>query len=273
MSAIVTETLLEQTAVARRRANWRRLGDRLLLAFLILAAWELVVDVGWVRPFMASRPLLIAADLGQLFGSGYIFPHLAATIYAAGIGLAIGAVLGMLTGFVAALQPRVSDAIQPILVAFNSMPRIAVAPLFIVWFGYGVSSKVALAALVVYFVVFFNTFSGIRSIDPILLNSIRIMGGSRRHVLRFVSVPYTLAWVFPAMNTSISLALVAAVIGEFVGAQRGIGWIMVQASSTMDTTRLFSAMIVLSVIGTLLFLGVTWIEERALRWRPHREVQ
>ena len=271
--ALDTKALLEKTLADRRRAGRRRMIDRLVLVVILLAIWEAVVDIGWIKPFMISRPWLIARDLYVLFSTGYIFPHLAATIYEAAMGLIIGTVLGMLTGFVAALFPRVSDAIQPILVAFNSMPRVAVAPLFIVWFGFDYSSKIALAAMVVYFVVFFNTFSGMQSIDPVLQNSVRVMGGSRLRVLQYVSIPYTLAWIFAAMNTSISLALVAAVIGEFVGATQGVGWIMVQASSTMNTTRLFSAMIVLSVVGTLLFFASSRLEAVVLGWRPKREVQ
>jgi NitT/TauT family transport system permease protein len=271
--SIDTKALLEQTMIDRRRAGWRRLSDRLLLTIVLLGIWEAVVDIGWIRPFFISRPWLIAKDLYQLFITGYIFPHLAATIYEAAVGLVIGTVLGMLTGFLAALFPRLSDAIQPILVAFNSMPRVAVAPLFIVWFGFDYTSKIALAAMVVYFVVFFNTFSGMQSIDPVLQNSIRVMGGSKLRVLQYVSVPHTLAWIFPAMNTSISLALVAAVIGEFVGATQGMGWLMVQASSTMNTTRLFSAMIVLAVVGTVLFFLVSRLEDYVLRWRPRRETQ
>ncbi|HEY4202766.1 MAG TPA: ABC transporter permease [Devosiaceae bacterium] len=268
-----TKALLDKTLSDRRRAGWLRLIDRLILVAVLLAIWEVVVDIGWVAPFMVSRPWLIARDLYQMFSTGYIFPHLFATIYEAAVGLIIGTILGMLTGFLAALFPRLSDAIQPILVAFNSMPRVAVAPLFIVWFGFDYTSKIALAAMVVYFVVFFNTFSGMRSIDPVLQNSVRVMGASRFRVLQYVSVPHTLAWIFAAMNTSISLALVAAVIGEFVGATQGMGWIMVQASSTMNTTRLFSAMIILSVIGTVLFFATSRLEAAVLGWRPSREVQ
>jgi NitT/TauT family transport system permease protein len=125
-----------------------------------------------------------------------------------------------------------------------------------------------LTALVVFFVTFFNTFSGVRSVDPVLVNSIRTMGGSSRDVLLMVILPVTLAWVFAALKTSISLALVSAVVGEFVGAMSGIGWIMVQASGVLNTTRLFSTMIILAVVGALLYTALRWLEDHTLRWRP-----
>jgi NitT/TauT family transport system permease protein len=151
------------------------------------------------------------------------------------------------------------------------MPRVAIAPLFIIWFGFGPSSKIALAALVVYFAVFFNTFSGMRSVEPVLMNSVRIMGASKIQVLWLVSLPHTMAWVFAAMNTSISFALIGAVVGEFVGSTAGIGWIMVQATGTLDTTRLFSTMIILACVGAALFAILSKVESWVLRWRPRQE--
>ena len=258
----------EQLAAERRRVGIQRLIDRVLLTGAVLLVWEAVVRVGIMHPFFISQPSRILADLGGMILSGYIFPHLALTLYEALVGLALGTLLGMALGFLAAISPRLADALQPLLVAFNSMPRIAIAPLFIIWFGFGPESKIGLTALVVFFVTFFNTFAGVRSVDPVLVNSIRAMGGSSGHVLRMVLLPVTLAWVFAALKTSISLALVSAVVGEFVGSMAGIGWIMVQASGVLNTTRLFSTMIVLAVVGALLFTAVRWLEDRMLRWRP-----
>lgn len=130
------------------------------------------------------------------------------------------------------------------------------------------TSKIALATLVVYFAVFFNTYSGMRSVDPVLVNSVRVMGASKLRVLWLVNLPVTLAWVFAAMKTAISNALIGAVVGEFVGSVAGIGWIMVQAAGLNDTTRLFSTIIILAVFGAVLFILVRWAEDYFLRWRP-----
>jgi NitT/TauT family transport system permease protein len=266
------QEVLREVAAQRRRAGLQRLIDRILLTGAVLLLWELIVLIGWLHPFFISQPSRIVSDLSSMILSGYIFPHLVLTLYEALAGLALGTLLGMALGFLAALSPRLADALQPLLVAFNSMPRIAIAPLFIIWFGFGAESKIALTAMVVFFVTFFNTFAGVRSVDPVLVNSIRAMGGSPGHVVRMVLLPVTLAWVFAALKTSISLALVSAVVTEFVGSMAGIGWIMVQASGSLNTTRLFSTMIVLAIVGALFFGAVRWVEDHALRWRPDAQL-
>jgi NitT/TauT family transport system permease protein len=264
--------LLAQAAVKRQKEARRRTIDRVVLAIVLLGLWELVVYLDWIHPFFLSRPSLIAVDLWKMISTGYIFKHFAITMYEALAGLALGSIFGIATGCSAAMSGRVADALQPLIVAFNSMPRVAIAPLFIIWFGFGAESKIALAALVVYFVVFFNTFSGMRSVDPVLMNSVRVMGASKSQVLWLVSLPHTMAWVFAAMKTAISQALVGAVVGEFIGSTAGIGWIMVQATGTLDTTRLFATMIVLAVVGAALFELLRFTEERVLRWRPKHEM-
>ena len=261
-----------QLGAARRRAGLQRLMDRVLLTAAVLLLWEAVVRFGFVHPFFISQPSRIVGDLFAMIATGMVFPHLALTLAEALAGLALGTLLGMALGFLAAVSPRLADALQPLLVAFNSMPRIAIAPLFIIWFGFGPESKIGLTAMVVFFVTFFNTFAGVRSVDPVLVNSIRAMGGSRGDVLRMVLLPVTLAWVFAALKTSISLALVSAVVGEFVGSMAGMGWIMVQASGVLNTTRLFSTMIILAVVGALMFTAVRWLEDRMLRWHPNAQL-
>ncbi|MCL5960929.1 MAG: ABC transporter permease [Chloroflexi bacterium] len=259
--------LLRQLAAERRRLGFQRIIDRVALTLVLLLIWEGIVQIGWVHPFFISQPSRILGDLWVMVSTGYIFPHLAISMYETLMGLALGLVLGMAAGLGAAISRRVGDAIEPLLVAFNSMPRIAIAPLFIIWFGFGTESKIALGTMVVFFIIFFNAFAGVRSVDPVLVNSIRTMGGNGFHVLRMVILPTTLAWVFAAMKTSISMALVSAVVGEFVGSTAGVGWIMVQASGVNNTTRLFSTMIVLAIVGGLLFVAIRWAEDRMLNWR------
>jgi len=265
-------SLLRQVRAERRRESVRRLVDRVVLVSVLLGAWELVVRVGWVHTFFVSQPTRVIGDLYAVFATGYVLPHLGITLLEALSGLVIGTLGGMAVGFGAAISVRLSDALQPILVAFNSMPRIAIAPLFIIWLGFGPESKIALAVMVVFFVVFFNTFAGVRSVDPVLVNSIKAMGGSHLDVLRMVIVPFTVVWVFAALKTGISMALISAVVGEFVGATAGVGWIMVQANGVLNTTRLFSMMTLLAIVGALLFSAVRWLEDRALRWRPSAQL-
>jgi NitT/TauT family transport system permease protein len=265
------QELLSKLAAERRRISRQTLIDRIAVMVVLLAIWEGIVRVGWVHPFFISQPSRIFVDLGKLIFTGYIFWHLAITLYETLAGLLLGLVLGMATGLLAAISRRVGDAIEPILVAFNSMPRIAIAPLFLIWFGFGPESKIALGAMVVFFIIFFNVFSGVRSVEPALVNSIRTMGGTNRDVTRLVILPTTYAWVFAAMKTSISMALVSAVVGEFVGSMAGVGWIMTQASGVNNTTRLFSTMIILALVGAILFDIVRRVEDRMLSWRASAE--
>lgn len=267
--AAAEDAALVRTAEAlRRRAAWHRRLDRLWLYALLLAVWEGVVRAGWIEPFLISSPSLIVMDGLELYASPEIYHAFLITIYEALAGLALGALLGISTGFLSALSSRVADALEPLIVAMNSMPRVAIAPMFIIWFGFGPASKIALAALVVYFTMFFNTFAGMRSVEPVLLHSMQVMGASKARALWLVSLPSTMAWVFAGMKTSISMALVGAVVGEFVGATTGLGYLMVQASGTLDTTRLFSLMILLAVVGAGLFELLRRVEEFVLRWRP-----
>jgi len=263
--------LLARAAASAKRAARQRLIDRILLTVLLLGIWQGVVAVGWIHPFFISQPTKVIADIWTMVSTGYIFRHFLITLWEALAGFVAGSVLGIGLGFAAALSPRLADALQPLIVAFDSMPRVAIAPLFIIWLGFGMSSKVMLAMLVVFFPIFFNTFSGMRAVDPVLVSSVRVMGGSKFMVLWLVNLPSTMAWVFAAMKTAISAALIGAVVGEFVGSTAGIGWIMVQAAGTNDTTRLFSTMAVLSLVGSALFIGVRWAEDRVLKWRPRTE--
>ncbi len=265
------QELLNKLAAERRRISRQTIVDRILVIAVLLGIWEGVVQVGWIHPFFISQPSRIFADLQKLILTGYIFPHLGITLYETLVGLLLGLVFGMATGLFSAISRRVGDAIEPILVAFNSMPRIAIAPLFLIWFGFGVESKIALTAMVVFFIIFFNVFSGVRAVEPALVNSIRTMGGTNHDVVRLVILPTTYAWVFAAMKTSISMALISAVVGEFVGATAGVGWVMTQASGVNNTTRLFSTMIILAIVGALLFEVVRQFEERILNWRVSAE--
>ncbi len=271
--ALTTEdqALLKKLAAERSRISRQTTIDRIAVIVVILAIWEGIVRAGWVHPFFISQPSRIFVDLYQMIFTGYIFPHLGITLYETLVGLLLGLVFGMATGLLSAISRRVGDAIEPILVAFNSMPRIAIAPLFLIWFGFGAESKIALTAMVVFFIIFFNVFSGVRAVEPALVNSIRTMGGTNRDVIRLVILPTTYAWVFAAMKTSISMALVSAVVGEFVGSTAGVGWIMTQASGVNNTTRLFSTMLILAIVGALLFEVVRRLEDRMLRWRASAE--
>lgn len=154
--------------------------DRIAAVLTVAILWELITRLNIIDPFFISMPSRIVVDIRGMFSTGFIFPHLGVTLYETLVGLVLGTALGIFAGILLGYWNRLSEAVQPILIAFNSMPRVAIAPLFIIWFGFGVTSKIGLATIVVFFAVFWNTFAGLKSQDPVLVKSINSMGGSHR---------------------------------------------------------------------------------------------
>jgi NitT/TauT family transport system permease protein len=255
------------SAKKRRRARVYGLLDKIVAVVLLVAAWQLVVNAGLVDKFFVSSPLLIANDMGRLLVSTGFYIDLATTLGEALAGLFIGLVAGGGIGILLGVNQRLSNALLPLLVAFNSLPRVALAPLLVVWLGFGVEPKIVLASFAVFFVVLFNAMSGVRDVDPVLKSNLEILGLGRSDVLRHVLIPSAVSWILAAMKTAISLALIAAVVGEFVGATRGLGYQMTNAIAFLNTTRMFSILFVLALIGSGLFFLVGRIERTLLRWR------
>lgn len=256
-----------QEIKARRRTRLRKYVDRLLLLVVLVAVWELVVKAGLVRPFFISSPSLIAEDLRELAVTGDFYFDIYVTLRNALLGLVIGVVTGTAAALVFALIPRLASAAQPALVAFNSLPRVALAPLFVVWLGFGAGPKVLLAAFTVFFLVFYNVLSGVTAVDRSLVWNFQILRLSKFSVVRRLYIPSATIWVIAALKNAISLAVTAAVVAEFVGATAGLGYEMTQAISFLNTTRMFSILVVLMVIGLVLFEGVGLLEKRTEKWR------
>jgi len=264
-------------SVARRRSQARPgarvLALRVLLLSAIVLFWEAAtggLGLGW-RAFettIVARPSLIAADFVGYARSGLMVRDLRATLSAAFLGLFLGAVGGIIVGLVFGYQRMLAAVFEPLMVALNSLPRITVAPILILWFGLGMTSKVALSLFTVFFVMFFNTFLGVRTVDPELVKAVRVMGGGPRHVARMVVIPTVASWIFAALRTSVSFALSGAVVGEFVGATRGLGYRMLLASGLLHTERVFAIMALLMLVAVILVEISRRVEVYMLRWRP-----
>ncbi len=247
--------------------------ERLALLVGLVVLWELVTGgfgLGWqaVEPAILARPSLIAADLQDYAASGLLSRDLRATLAEAFLGLALGAAGGIVVGLLFGYWRTVAAVFEPIMVALNSLPRITVAPLLILWFGLGMTSKVLLSLFTVFFVIFFNTFLGVRSVDPELVKVVRVMGGSARQVARMVVIPSVFSWIFAALRTSVSFALTGAVVGEFVGSTSGLGYRMLLAAGLMHTERVFAIMLLLMAVGVTLVEVSRRVEQYLLRWRP-----
>jgi NitT/TauT family transport system permease protein len=243
-----------------------------LIAFLLIV-WEAITGgfgggLRVVDPILVARPSRALAEIGSYAASGLLARDVAATLQAAFAGLALGMVLGVTFGLALGYARPVAETVEPVLVALNSLPRIALAPVLILAFGLGIASKIFLAFITVFFVIFFNTYLGVQSVDPDLVKAVTVMGGSRLQLARFVVLPSVFSWIFAALRTSVSFALSGAVVGEFVGSTAGLGYRMVIAAGLLDTDRVYAILLLLMVVAITLVEIAKRVESRLLRWRP-----
>jgi NitT/TauT family transport system permease protein len=240
------------------------------LAFLL--AWQWGADAKLLDKFFFSRPSDVVARMWQWIASGSIWGHLAVTFTEALLSFAIGVCCGVLFGFLLARVPWMAALLDPYIKIANSLPRVVLAPIFLLWFGLGIWSKVALGVTVVFFIVFFNTYQGVREVDPVIVNNARMLGASERQLIRHVLVPSALTWIFSSLHVSIGFAIIAVVVGEYMGSSKGIGYTIAQAEGVFDTTGVFAGMAILAGVVLLVGEGVSRLERRLLRWKPARAV-
>lgn len=216
----------------------------------------------WADPFWIGQPSAIAVRLWETFADGDMFAHAGTTLFHACVGLLASLVVGVPVGILFAQAPFVGATLEPYVLGIYSLPRVALAPLFILWFGIDSLSKIMMAFSMVVFVVILNTYEGVRGVDRDLIDMLRTMRAPRRYVLRRVVLPSIVPWVFASLRVGVGLALVGAVIGELVGANRGLGWYVSYAAGRVDITGVFSGLVVLGALGIGLNVVVTSIEKR-----------
>ena len=240
---------------------------QIALGLAVLSLWQGLVSLKLLDPFFVSRPSAIAARIVTWVVSGSLWPHLATTLEESLLGLALGAAAGISLGFSLGRSPVLAQVFDPYIKMLNAVPRVVLAPLFLLWFGLGIWSKVALAVTLVFFVMFFNTYQGVRDADPVLIDNVRMLGATERQLVRHVLVPSALTWIFSSLQTSLGFAMVGAVVGEYLGATRGLGYVISQAEGTFDTTGVFAGMTVLGLVVVMVSAGVTRLERWLLRWK------
>jgi NitT/TauT family transport system permease protein len=218
--------------------------------------------------FFFGEPLKVVERTWDWFASGTIYPHLGVTLLETLLAFVIGTVFGLAMGLWLALAPTASALFDPYIKALNSMPRVILAPIFAVWFGLDVASKVALGVTLVFFIVFFNVYQGVREVSFTVVANARILGASERQLLRHVYVPSAMSWVFASLHNSVGLAFVGAVVGEYLGSSRGVGYLILQAEGTFDINAVFAGILVLTAFALLLDWIVTLVERRLLVWQP-----
>ena len=240
---------------------------QLALGAIILATWQAGATLKLLDPFFFSRPTDIAGRVALWVANGSLWRHLVVTLEEAVLGLIIGAAIGITLGFVLARSPFAARVLDPYIAMLNAIPRVVLAPLFLLWFGLGIWSKVALAVTLVFFIMFFNTYQGVRDADRGIIDSVRMLGASERQLMRHVLLPSALTWIFSSLQTGLGFAMVGAVVGEYLGAARGLGYIIAQAEGTFDTTGVFAGMTVLSAVVVIVSAGVTRLERYLLKWK------
>lgn len=248
----------------------RRLGilaGQIAIGLMLLIAWQGLADAGRLDKFFFSRPSDIGGRVLDWLRTGSIWPHLLVTLEEAALAFLLGAASGALAGFLLARLPLLSDLADPYIRVLNALPRVVLAPIFLLWFGLGIWSKVALGVTVVFFIVFFNTYQGVREVSQVLVNNARMLGASEWQLARHVLIPSALTWVFSSLHISIGFAMISVVVGEYLGAARGVGYLIAQAEGVFDTTGVFAGMVVLSAVVLLVGWCVDRVERWLLRWK------
>jgi NitT/TauT family transport system permease protein len=240
---------------------------QILLGATLLILWQTLVSLRILDPFFVSRPSDIARRVITWTVGGTLWRHLAVTLEESLLGLLIGSAAGVSFGFALGRSPLLARVLDPYVKMLNAVPRVVLAPLFLLWFGLGIWSKVALAVTLVFFVMFFNTYQGVRDADRVLIDNVRMLGASERQLVRHVLIPSALTWIFSSLQTSLGFAMVGAVVGEYLGSTRGLGYVISQAEGTFDTTGVFAGMTVLAIVVVIVGAGVTRLERWLLRWK------
>ena len=236
------------------------------LAAVLLLAWEAACRLFAISPLVLPAPSAIATQLVSLFTSGVIWPHLLATLFEVILGLIIGIVAGLVVGALISLIPILERLVYPYLVALQTLPKVAIAPLFIIWFGYGLTSKVVITALVCFFPVLVSVIAGFHSTDRDQLDMMAAFGASKWQTLVRLRIPSALVLIFAGLEVAAVLAVIGAIVGEFVGAQVGLGYLVVTLNFSMDVPGVFAVLVILSAIGLVLHWLMRFAARRSIFW-------
>ena len=246
------------------RYSWARQVAALLV---LLALWEAAGRAGMLNPLYLPSPSQIGAALFDLFSDGRIWPHLEATFTAALGGLALGITVGVVLGVTAALVPLIAELLEPVMTLLNAVPRVILAPLFVIWLGIGLASKIALSFILVAVLIFFTVFTGIRQVDRRMVERVITLGGDRWALVRHVYLPSVTAWILSNLKIAVGFAFTGALVGEFVAATHGLGYLLSFAQSTYNAALMFALIFLILVVVLLIFGIAARLEKFLLRWQ------
>lgn len=274
-TALPATTLEDDERAAQRRLRRRRnliVALRIAVLVVVLGGWELAARLKWIDPFFFSMPSLIFEQIQDWFvngtSQGPLLTQVWVTLEETAIGFVIGSVAGVICGIVLGRNTLMADVFGLYIQIANSIPRVVLGSVFVIALGLGIASKIALAVVMVFFVVFGNAFQGVREADRYLIANAQILGASRRQITTSVVIPSALSWILASLHVSFGFALVGAVVGEFLGSKQGIGLLISTAQGAFNASGVFAAMIVLAVVALAADYLLTRIEKRLLKWRP-----
>lgn len=274
-TALPATSLEDDERAAQRRLRRRRtliVTLRIAVLVVVLGGWELAARLKWIDPFFFSMPSLIFDQIRDWFvngtSQGPLLTQVWVTLEETAIGFLIGSVAGVICGIVLGRNKLMADVFGLYIQIANSIPRVVLGSVFVISLGLGMASKIALAVVMVFFVVFGNAFQGVREADRYLIANAQILGASRRQITTAVVIPSALSWILASLHVSFGFALVGAVVGEFLGSKQGIGLLISTAQGAFNASGVFAAMIVLAVVALAADYLLTWVEKRLLKWRP-----
>ncbi|MDE8344555.1 MAG: ABC transporter permease [Acidocella sp.] len=278
MASVTIPAAISESTIARNAQIRMRKRKRFVLAsqlgtfIFIIGSWQIMADYKIIDPFFFGSPggivfrLYDWAQNGTAYGPLWL--QVWVTLEEAILGFCLGVVTGIIFGVSLAEFPLLSDILGPYIKAVNAMPRIVLGSIFVIWLGLGLPSKVVLAAVLVFFVVFFNAFEGVRSVDRNFISNARILGASRLQVIRHVVFPSAMTWIIASLHVALGFSIIGAIVGEFLGAQQGLGLVIATAQNNFDANGVFGAMLMIGIIalGAEAIMGK--VEKRLLKWRP-----
>ena len=251
----------------RRRGAFKLNASRLILIVVLVVLWQIISDAGHLSLYMSS-PTSVLSKLTTWFNNGTLGTAVGVTLEESVIGYVIGSAVGAVVGFVLGRIEFVGKLLDPIVLALYAVPKIALAPLFVLWLGIGITTKISVAALLVYFLVFYNTYAGTKQIDERLCDQARLMGANNWEVMSKLVIPQAASWCFVGLRIALPYSLTGAVVGEFISSTEGIGYEINNATATFDTAGVFAGVVLLTVIALVLNMILDVVEKRMSRWSP-----
>jgi NitT/TauT family transport system permease protein len=250
--------------------HWRQ---RILLARVAvigtaLAVWQGSVSLGLIDPFWISSPALVVKELWEQLASGELVLNVGITVFEALIAFVVSSALGIVAGLLLARSPFWDEVLAPLVLALNSLPRVALAPLIILWFGIGVVAKVVTAFTLVFFILLVNTLGGAKNVDTDILTIAQLMGASKHDILWKVTLPSALPWIFAGLNIGLTYALLGVIVAEILASNQGIGYVISSGAANFNTAAVFAGLITLSIVAWGFSVIMRKVEARLLRWKP-----